>query len=89
MEKLNIKYDIIIQRPQEFVITRPKSLHMGFNLGDNCCEAVNYVNSEWVSCAENIGTTSGLLPVESALEELTLPLSVQYSIIKKHRYFLI
>lgn len=37
----------IIQRAGEFVVGAPGVFHMGYNLGSNCSEAVNFVSADF------------------------------------------
>lgn len=37
-----LKISKMVQKPGEFIITMPKGLHAGFNMGFNLAEAVNY-----------------------------------------------
>ncbi|CAD5214411.1 unnamed protein product [Bursaphelenchus xylophilus] len=43
----NIPYGCIPQYPGEFIITFPRGYHMGFNLGFNCNEAINFATERW------------------------------------------
>jgi hypothetical protein len=49
----NIEYQIIVQRPGEFVVTFPRGYHQGVNSGLNICESSNFANEEWVQYGRN------------------------------------
>ena len=49
----NIEYQIIVQRPGEFVVTFPRGYHEGVNSGYNFCESSNFANEEWVQYGRN------------------------------------
>lgn len=38
----------IVQRPGEYVVVLPGVFHMGFNVGNNVSEAVNFITVGWV-----------------------------------------
>ncbi|KAL9931599.1 hypothetical protein V8E36_009596, partial [Tilletia maclaganii] len=38
----------IVQHAAEFVMTFPGAYHTGFNMGPNCAEAANFVDSNWI-----------------------------------------
>ena len=43
-----IKVRKIVQNPGEFVITRARGYHAGFNSGYNIAEAVNFAIFNWI-----------------------------------------
>ena len=51
----NIKLHKVVQRPREFVISRAKAYHSGFNAGFNIAEAVNFALPSWLSIAREAG----------------------------------
>lgn len=47
LSKNNIKYNKIIHRQNEFIITYPYGYHAGFNYGYNLAESVNFAIDDW------------------------------------------
>lgn len=39
---------VVVQKPGEFILTFPNTVHCGFNAGINVNEAVNFVNEAWL-----------------------------------------
>ena len=48
LKKKSISFDTIIQEPGQFVVSLPRCFHMGFNLGNNIAEAVNFADDSWI-----------------------------------------
>lgn len=48
MKAANIPIYGINQSAGEFIITFPRSYHMGFSHGFNCAEAVNFISPDWI-----------------------------------------
>lgn len=46
--KANVPIYSIDQFAGEFIITFPRSYHMGFSHGFNCAEAVNFISADWI-----------------------------------------
>ena len=48
LNKNNIIHTVIVQKPNEFIVTFPRGYHFGWNLGLNMAEATNYGNKDWI-----------------------------------------
>ncbi len=48
LARAGIPFVRAVQREREFMITFPKSYHMGFNCGWNCAESVNFATPRWI-----------------------------------------
>ncbi|CAD5210816.1 unnamed protein product [Bursaphelenchus okinawaensis] len=48
LRKHEITFGNIAQYPGEFIITFPRGYHMGFNVGFNCNEAINFASERWL-----------------------------------------
>lgn len=48
LEQNGIRFDIILQRPGDYIITYPGGIHGGFNLGQNLNEAKNFGSPSWI-----------------------------------------
>ena len=48
LKKKSISFDTIIQEPGQFVVSLPRSYHMGYNVGNNIAEAVNFATDSWI-----------------------------------------
>ena len=53
--KHNIKMHKVVQRPREFIISRAKAYHSGFNAGFNIAEAVNFALPSWIQLSKEAG----------------------------------
>jgi len=52
LDKHNIKYNKIVHRQGEFMITYPYGYHAGFNYGYNLAESVNFALDDWFPIGE-------------------------------------
>lgn len=52
LEKHGVKYNKIIHREKEFMITYPYGYHAGFNYGYNLAESVNFALDDWFPIAD-------------------------------------
>ncbi|GFH19606.1 Jumonji domain-containing protein, partial [Haematococcus lacustris] len=55
LDKYQIPYIKVVQRPGEFVVTFPGAYHAGFNYGFNCAESTNFATRAWVPIGARAG----------------------------------
>lgn len=74
LDKNNIKYELVLQSPQDLLMVMPGSYHMGINLGPNLAEAKNFLSQvyqneyrmEFIPCSCGAQTTIPESIVQSA-----------------------
>jgi [histone H3]-trimethyl-L-lysine9/36 demethylase len=54
LKSAGIKFHKVVHNPGEFMVIFSKCYHMGFNLGFNCAEAVNFTLNKWVPTASKV-----------------------------------